>query len=117
MKKLLLNFLFFVGAALIFLQCARLFPTPEKTLKHKAIIKKNTIAGMDKTKSPATNVFNTQNRAEGFKLNAFAPIFTNPALPYLFMLKANVHRLHHSITGLKNYNLASNYRERLQTIK
>ncbi|BAU55860.1 hypothetical protein MgSA37_04052 [Mucilaginibacter gotjawali] len=35
MKHLLLYFLFFVGAAFIFIQCAKLFPTKNKTEKHQ----------------------------------------------------------------------------------
>ncbi len=34
MKQLLLYFLFFVGAALVFIQCAMLFPTINKPPKH-----------------------------------------------------------------------------------
>jgi len=35
MKHLLLYFLFFVGAAFIFIQCAKLFPSKNKTEKHQ----------------------------------------------------------------------------------
>jgi len=35
MKHLLLYFLFFVGAAFIFIQCAKLFPSKNKIQKHK----------------------------------------------------------------------------------
>jgi hypothetical protein len=35
MKHLLLYFLFFVGAAFIFIQCAKLFPTKNKIEKHQ----------------------------------------------------------------------------------
>jgi hypothetical protein len=36
MKQLLLYFLFFIAAALILLQCARLFPTLEKKARQSA---------------------------------------------------------------------------------
>jgi len=35
MKHLLLYFLFFVGAAFIFIQCAKFFPTKNKIEKHQ----------------------------------------------------------------------------------
>jgi hypothetical protein len=43
MKKLLLNFLFFVGAAIIFFQCAKLFPS-ELVNSNKKVIARNRAA-------------------------------------------------------------------------
>jgi hypothetical protein len=49
MKHLLLYFLFFVGAAFIFIQCAKLFPTKNKIEKHQ-------------TKSQPENSLNNANK-------------------------------------------------------
>jgi hypothetical protein len=41
MKKLILNFLYFIGFALILIQCAKLFPTDAKTIIRPATSKHN----------------------------------------------------------------------------
>ena len=43
MNKLLLNFLFFVASALILIQCAMLFPSTDKALKHQQSAKAGTL--------------------------------------------------------------------------
>jgi hypothetical protein len=54
MKTLLINFLFFVAAALILIQCAMLFPSDSQPAKAKIKVKPNTINQQKRGKLIAT---------------------------------------------------------------
>jgi len=54
MKTLFVNFLFFIAAALILIQCAMLFPSDKQTLKPKIQAKPNTTSSTKPGKLIAT---------------------------------------------------------------
>jgi hypothetical protein len=80
MKQLFLYFLFFVGAALILLQCGRMFPTVEK--KTTPQLADSTISTYKKDQNAI--MFNTTaaNSHIRIKRGNIAHIYTYLSLPY-----------------------------------
>lgn len=80
MKQLLLYFLFFVGSAIIFIQCAELFPTDDKLSKHKP--QSQTETGFSSYFTPNNSALfpsNTSAFKFSFKNRVISPLFTVPS--------------------------------------
>jgi len=63
MKQLVLYFMFFVGSSLVFVECARLFPSTAETSarKHNRLINKDVVRFGERSR----NIKNTLNAAIG----------------------------------------------------
>ena len=85
MKQLLLYFLFFVGAALILLQCGRMFPTVDK--KTNPQLADSTISTYKKEPKAILFNTNTANSQISLKRGKIARIYTYSSLPSQSALK------------------------------
>jgi hypothetical protein len=98
MKQLILNFLFFVGAAFIFIQCAKFFPTntkaSSKVSKSRKITNHPAIHDHVKNSSVASGY---QIAAPAFKTGAIRSYFNSPAFPLNMM------------EYIKGYSVFNNY--------
>jgi hypothetical protein len=83
MKHLLLYFLFFVGAAFVFIQCAKFFPTKDESPKHPAKSQKNTGQTFENNPDKA-RFFAVNNNIikRGLRTKAFISYFDNPVFPF-----------------------------------
>ena len=109
MKQLLFNFLFFVAAAFVFIQCARFFPSNEKTLQHQLLQNKTSAITIANGNKFATNILKNRNN---LKSAALVPFIHNGSVPYRMMMKINGHRIFYNpYTLFKDYNLAVNNHE------
>ena len=83
MKQLILNFMFFVGAALILVQCAKFFPSSVGSTK--APSKSPTTAGHILPNNPGKTVpfafTNNQNIRPAFKTWSIGAYLSRPAFP------------------------------------
>jgi hypothetical protein len=110
MKQLLLYFLFFIGSALILIQCAKLFPTIYK-IPHRH---SKTIANGNNYK-PNRAISGWLNPANDFSLKKIFVSY-NPYLPYKMILKIKSIRMFYTHDlSVKHYKFASNgYEKSLQ---
>ena len=82
MKQLLLYFLFFVFSALIFLQCAKMFPSPVKAIKRKPPISKNESTAHNNLKKEPSNITRSQYMLNGLKSSNIWLVSDNSPMPY-----------------------------------
>ena len=112
MKQLLLNFLFFVGASLIFLQCAKLFPTKNKSIKSQSDDHAkfdNSIQSLQN--DGKLNTTHTKALKLGLKTRITALFFNDPvAIDYRSIFYNPYHSLNY-------YDLVSKYDRKSQKVK
>lgn len=90
MKQLLLNFLFFVAAAFVFIQCARFFPSNEKKLQHRLLQNKTSniiIVTGNKT------AINTLKNGKNLKAGTLVPVIDNGSASHGVMMKLSSYRI------------------------
>jgi hypothetical protein len=111
MKQLLLYFLFFVGSAIIFIQCAELFPTNDKLSKHQPQSQTKTDFATYFTQSnPTSFLSNTPAFKFSFKQRVIRPLFYGSFFPYNMMVFIDNHPLlYNRFMSLHYYNIAGNY--------
>jgi hypothetical protein len=110
MKQLLYYFLFFVGFALILIQCAKLFPTRDKILKQS---KAHTINNTTDSKhsKETLSITNTAQVSPGIYTNIFTPWFSQRFLPYHIMEYINTRPLFsNSYVSFEYRNLIHQYK-------
>ncbi len=112
MKQLLLYFLFFVVSSLIFLQCAKMFPSPTTTHRHKApVIKSNTKASFNGSKKTSMNLSanSASKKNTGFSSKFILPVFSTSPMYYLSFLRMNRPGIvYNPYVIFKSYNLSQN---------
>ena len=109
MKQLLLNFLFFVAAAFVFIQCARFFPSDEKASQHRLLQNKTSAINIANGNKTAINLL---KKGSTIKTTSLVPFVNDASVPYRMMMKINGHRIFYNpYILLKDYSLAKNYRE------
>jgi hypothetical protein len=126
MKQLLLNFLFFVGSAIILVQCAKLFPTTDKSSKQQSqnqakidytIFSRQTNAALAFTNT-ALAVTNAASFKFSFKNKQVRPLFNNSGFPYNMMAFINYHSLfYRPYMSLNYFGLGQTYRGKPQRKK
>ena len=105
LKQLLLNFLFFVAAAAILVQCAKLFPTKENPSAGE-----NTNAAIGKKIDPLSSIPNIATIEPGLYNIVRGPFFHNSAFPYHVLTYFNsyppfyAHYLNYNINNLAVVN-------------
>ncbi len=118
MKQLLLYFLFFIGSALLFIQCAKMFPSKDKFSKHPP--KDNTktdFANNNKQNNASLAIFNVSTFKSGFKHRIIAPFFKNSVFPYKIMIYDNYRSLfYNSQISFNDYGLPNKYKDKSQGI-
>lgn len=109
MKRLLLYFLFFVGSALLLIQCAKMFPSKDGFSKYPS--KENTktdVAINNKQNNASLPVFNVSTFKSSFKHRIITPIFKNSVFPYKMMIYNNYRSLFYNpYLSLNDYDLAN----------
>ena len=112
MKQLLLYFLFFVGSALLLIQCAKIFPSNDGFLKYQP--KGNTKIGVaikNKQNSTSLSAFDVSTFKSGFKHRIITPFFKNSVFPYKMMIYHNYRSLlYNPYLSLNNYDFANKYK-------
>jgi len=116
MKLLLLNFLFFVGSAIVFIQCAKMFPTTDKSSKHQpagqTIINR---ANVNKPNDAALGINNTSTFKFNIKNRVITPFFNNSGFPYNMMAYFNYHSLFYNpYISFNYYGFARKHRGKPQ---
>jgi len=118
MKQLLLYFLFFVGSALLFIQCAKMFPSKDGFLKYQP--KENTktdITINNKQANASLPILNISTFKLGFKHRIITPFFKNSVFPYKMMIYENYRSLFYNpYISLNNYGLPNKYKDKSQDI-
>ena len=114
MKQLLLYFLFFVGSALLLIQCAKMFPSRDTFSKYQP--KENTktdVAINNKQNNASLSIFNVSTFKSGFKHRIITPFFKNSVFPYKTLIYNNFHSLFNNpYISLNNYDLAHKYKNK-----
>jgi hypothetical protein len=114
MKQLLLYFLFFVGSALLLIQCAKMFPSKDGFLKYQP--KENTktdVAINNKQDNASLPIFNISTFKSGLKHRIITPFFKNSVFPYKMMIYDNYRSLiYNPYLSLNNYDLANKYKDK-----
>jgi len=107
MKQLLLYFLFFVGSALLFIQCAKMFPSKDGFLKYQP--KENTktdITINNKQANASLPILNISTFKLGFKHRIIK-----------MMIYENYRSLFYNpYISLNNYGLPNKYKDKSQDI-
>jgi len=111
MKQLLLYFLFFVGSAIIFIQCAKLFPTTDKLSKRQPQSQNKTDFTSYITKNNSTLL---QSNASAFKFSfknrVIKPLFYGSFFPYNMMVFIDNHPLlYNRYVSLHYYDIITDY--------
>jgi|SRR6185437_7935073 len=111
MKQLLYYFLFFVGFALILIQCAKLFPTSNKTPKESKARPINNTTGSKHSKE-TLSISNAAAVAPGLNTSfIFTPWFNQRFLPYHIMEYINSRPLFsNSYISFDYHNLVRPYK-------
>lgn len=115
MKQLLLYFTFFIASSLILVQCAKLFPSKDKTPgpQTPTTLKVQKVK-YDRTDKKTTNSINKVNRIGIFQSSAIAPFLYSSYLPYKMILKfKNSRRLYNQYIFQKQHSVTENYTELL----
>ena len=107
MKQLLLNILFIVGSALIFIQGAKLFTNGGKISGNQSVISSNNNSTHSKHNKATVPAITTKSMISGNKNGAFVPFFKNSALPYSIMVKINT--FYNPYLNLNDYGLVGKY--------
>jgi hypothetical protein len=118
MKQLLLYFLFFVGSALLFIQCAKMFPSKDKFLKHPQKDNTKTDFAINNNQQKASlPTLNISAFKSGFKQKIITPFFKNSVSPYKMMIYDNYHSLFYSpYVSLNDYGLPNKYKDESQKL-
>ncbi len=115
MKQLLLYFTFFIASSLILVQCAKLFPSKDKTtgLQTPTTLKVQKVKNNRADKKTA-NRTNDVNRLSIFQSSTIVPFLYNSYLPYKMILKfKNSRRLYNQYIFQKQRSVTENYPELL----
>jgi hypothetical protein len=110
MKQLLPYFLFFVGSALVLVQCGKTFPTEDKftSPQSQEYVKPVHVAD-DLRKQEAVNISAPSLNA-GLKEKTIIPFISKPVIPGDLMANTNYHVLFFNTNNsLKYYNLVRKY--------
>ena len=111
MKQLLLYFLFFVGSAIFFVQCAKLFPTNDKLSKRQPQSQTKTdfasyISLSNSTLFPS----NASAFKFSFKNRVITPLFYGSFFPYNMMVFIDSHPLlYNRYVSSHYYDIVRNY--------
>jgi len=118
MKQLLLYFLFFVGSALLLIQCAKMFPSKDGFPKHPPIDNTKTDFAINNIQKKASlRIFNISAFKSGLKQKIIIPFFKNSVFPYKMMIYDNYRSLFYSpYISLNNYGLPNKYKDKSQKI-
>ncbi|MDP9076119.1 MAG: hypothetical protein M3O71_01745 [Bacteroidota bacterium] len=107
MKQLLLYFLYFVVSSLIFLQCAKMFPSPVKINGHKSPTGKTQSSADNTLKKETSNI--APYGVNSFKSMNTEPVLDNSSMPYRTMMRiSEPDEIYNPYLNFKNYKLALN---------
>ena len=115
MKQLLLYFTFFIASSLILVQCAKLFPSTDKTpgIQTPTTLKVQK-AKYNRAAKKIENETIKVNRVSMFQSNTIIPFLYNSYLPYKIILKfKNSRRLYNQYIFQKQHSVTENYTELL----
>jgi hypothetical protein len=114
MKQLLLYFLYFVGSALLLIQCAKMFPSKDGFSKYPPIDNTKTdFAINNKQKKASLRISNISAFKSGLKQKIITPFFKNSVFPYKMMIYHNYRSLFYNpYISLNNYDLVSKYNDK-----
>jgi hypothetical protein len=119
MKQLILYFLFFVGFALILIQCAWLFPSTNTLPSSPSRIKAKTknYNAVNNQPGAGLSLSHAVNYDFGSKNSLLLPVFYDSFAPRQVVSKLHTRRRFYDNSYLKHYSFANNYDGKLQQEK